>query len=106
MSSYTVVLVILLSLGSLGVVISCLGILIMPGAYSRLHYLSPAATLGTIAFAAAILWTEGFSASGIKALLIAAILVSTSPVLTHAIARAVRIREFGQWKVLPSEKEE
>lgn len=101
-----IVLVFLLGLGSLAVGLSCLGILFMPGAYSKLHYLSPAATLGSISFAGAILLTEGLSVSGIKGLLIALILVSTSPVLTHAIARAVRIREFGKWKVLPSEKEE
>ncbi len=97
MSIQFVVLVLLLSLGSLGIILSSLGILLMPGAYSRLHYLSPASTLGAIFFASAILWEEGLTDSGIKALLIAAILLVTSPVLTHAIARAMRIREFGNW---------
>jgi multicomponent Na+:H+ antiporter subunit G len=102
----TYFVVILLALGSGVVLISCLGLWLMPTAYDRLHYVGPTATLGVICFAVAVILAEGFNPSGIKAFLVAAIILVMSPVLTHATARAMRIREFGRWRVLPEEKEE
>jgi multisubunit Na+/H+ antiporter MnhG subunit len=44
---------------------------------------------------AAVLVRHGFSAFGIKALLVTAAIGITGPVMTHAIARMTRIRREG-----------
>ena len=76
----------------------CLGLLVMDDVYQRLHYLGPATTLAPAAIAAAVVLQEALSTAGIKALLIAAVLTGTGPVLTHAAARVARLREHGQWE--------
>lgn len=80
-----------------------LGVVVMRGALSRLHYTSPAA-LGVLLMAVAIAVHEGFSLIANKALLIAVFLMATAPVLAHAIARAARIRERGQLDSLAPEE--
>jgi multicomponent Na+:H+ antiporter subunit G len=82
---------------------SCVGVLVMRDAYDRLHYTAPATTIAPIAIAAAIVLEESFSAAGVKALLVALVLLVTNPVLTHATARAARIRKFGEWTVQEGE---
>jgi multisubunit Na+/H+ antiporter MnhG subunit len=37
--------------------------------------------------------------------LVALLVLVTTPVLTHATARAARVRAHGRWKVLPEELE-
>ena len=82
---------------------SCVGVLVMRDAYDRLHYTAPAATIAPLAIAAAIVLQERLSAAGIKALLVALALLVTNPVLTHATARAARIRQLGEWTVQEGE---
>jgi multicomponent Na+:H+ antiporter subunit G len=84
---------------------SCLGVLVMRDAYDRLHFTAPAATLAPVAIAAAVVLEERFSAAGVKAVLVALVLVVTNPVLSHATARAARIRQFGHWTVQEREQE-
>jgi multicomponent Na+:H+ antiporter subunit G len=83
---------------------SCVGVLVMRDAYDRLHYTAPATTIAPLAIAAAIVLEESFSAAGIKAVLVAVVLLVTNPVLTHATARAARIRELGEWTVQEGEQ--
>ena len=81
---------------SLGVVIElgcCVGVFVMRDAYDKLHYTGPAAILGPLAFAGAILVQEGISQAGIKAALVAVLLIVANPVLTHATGRALYIRQ-------------
>ena len=75
----------------------CVGVLVMRGVYDKLHYTSPASTLGAFAIAGAVALRESFVKFGIKALLVAVVLLITNPVLSHATARASRIRRFGHW---------
>jgi monovalent cation/proton antiporter MnhG/PhaG subunit len=82
---------------------SCIGVLVMRDAYDRLHYTAPATTIAPLAIAAAIVLEERLSAAGIKALLVALALLVTNPVLTHATARAARIRQLGEWTVQEGE---
>jgi multicomponent Na+:H+ antiporter subunit G len=77
------------------VVLSCIGVLVMRNAYDRLHYVGPASVLSPVAIAAAVVVKEGLSQSGVKAILIALVLLFISPVLSHATARAAYVREFG-----------
>ena len=72
----------------------CVGVLVMDDAYDKLHYLGPAAD------PRARSRSPPRSSSGspsprpaIKALLTAGLLIVASPVLTHATARALYIRQ-------------
>ena len=96
----------LLTLGVAVTWLSCLGVLLMRDPYDRLHYTAPASVLAPVPIAAAVVVTEGLSAAGIKALLVAFVLVATNPVLGHATARAARIRERGQWTITDAERKE
>ncbi len=69
----------------------CMGVLVMQGAYARLHYGAPAG-LGAVLLALAIVVRQGFSLIGDKALLIGVFVLLTSPVLSHVTARAAHIR--------------
>lgn len=70
---------------------ACLGVLVMRGALARLHYVQ-VAPLGAVLVAAAVLARDGASLIGVKAVLVGAFLVATSPVLGHATARAIHTR--------------
>ncbi len=84
----------------------CVGVLVMRGVYDKLHYTAPATTLGAFAIAGAVLLRTPLVQFGIKALLIAIALLITNPVLTHAAARAARIRRFGAWTIQEEEEVE
>jgi monovalent cation/proton antiporter MnhG/PhaG subunit len=75
----------------------CFGVLAMRGVYDKLHYTAPATTLGAIAIAAAVVLRESVVQYGIKAILVALALLITNPAVSHATARAARIRRFGAW---------
>ncbi|HWC44256.1 MAG TPA: monovalent cation/H(+) antiporter subunit G [Actinomycetota bacterium] len=105
MSAADLAVAALLALGIAVTWLSCLGVLLMRDPYDRLHYTAPAAALAPVLIAAAVVVEEGLSAAGIKAVLIALVLVGTNPVLGHATARAARIREHGQWTVTEQERE-
>jgi multicomponent Na+:H+ antiporter subunit G len=83
---------------------SCVGVLLMRDAYDKLHFTAPATTIAPLAIAAAIVLEERLSAAGLKALLVALALLVTNPVLTHATARAARIRQFGEWNIQEGER--
>ena len=86
--------------------VCCIGVLAMRGVYDRLHYTGPA-SFGAVLIAAAIVVREGLlSQIGVKAILIAAVLLVVSPVLVHATARAARLRERGELQAQPHEMEE
>jgi monovalent cation/proton antiporter MnhG/PhaG subunit len=104
MSLRELVVAVLLVVGVSVTLLSCVGVLVMRDAYDRLHYTAPATTIAPLAIAAAIVVEEKLSAAGIKALLVALLLLVTNPVLTHATARAGRIRQFGEWTVQPGEQ--
>jgi multicomponent Na+:H+ antiporter subunit G len=72
--------------------LACLGVLLMREALDRLHY-TGVGTLAALLLAAAVLVRDSFSVIGNKAIALAAFLLVTSPVLTHATARAIRARE-------------
>jgi monovalent cation/proton antiporter MnhG/PhaG subunit len=97
MSKAQIAIDVLLAIGVVSVLISSIAMLIMKDLYERLHYLSPPATISVICFTAAIIIDKHLSQAGIKALLIMVVLLVMNAVLTHATARAARIRQFGRW---------
>ncbi|AHE67233.1 cation:proton antiporter [Legionella oakridgensis] len=83
---------VLLFLGIAIECLSCIGLFIMPTAYARLHYLSPATSLGALLIGVAILLKEGFNQQGIKTIVVILLLILMGPILTHATARTIHIR--------------
>ena len=106
MSWQDVVVAVLLVVGVASVLISCIGVVVMRTPMDRLHFTAPAGTIAPVTFAAAVLVEEPLSGAGVKAVLVALLILITTPALSHATARAARIREHGRWKVLPEELEE
>jgi monovalent cation/proton antiporter MnhG/PhaG subunit len=78
----------------------------MPSFYDRLHYVGPASTLGAFLIGAALVVQNALKQQGVKSIMVVLLLVTIGPVLTHATARAARIREFGRWVILEEERTE
>jgi len=93
MSAATIAVGILLGFGVFVELACCIGVLVMDDAYDKLHYLGPATILGPVAIAAAVVVRESLSQAGVKAVLTALLLIVASPVLSHATARALSIRQ-------------
>jgi multicomponent Na+:H+ antiporter subunit G len=70
---------------------ACVGVLVMPKALARLHYVS-VAPLGVVLVVVAVLVHDGASLIAVKAVCVAVFLVATGPVLAHATARAIHVR--------------
>jgi multicomponent Na+:H+ antiporter subunit G len=73
-------------------VLAVAGIVAMRTALDSLHYAGAAMTAGLFG-AAAVVVAGGPSLIGTRAAVLAALLVTTGPVLTHATARAIHDRE-------------
>ncbi len=93
-----VAIALLLAAAAASAALTALGVLLSRDVYERLHYLAPAATIGVVCVAAAIVLREGLDQAGIKAILTGAVLFVVNPILTHATARAARVRQFGHWE--------
>ena len=96
--------ILLLTVGVVIELISCVGVLVARQFYDRLHYVGPASTLGAFLIGAALVAQDGLKEQGVKSILVVIQLVVVGPVLTHATARAARIREFGRWVILEEER--
>jgi monovalent cation/proton antiporter MnhG/PhaG subunit len=96
MSPSSIAVVILLVVGVAIELACCVGVLVMRDAHDKLHYVGPAAILGPIAVAGAIVIRESLSQAGVKAIITALLLIIANPVLTHATGRALYIRRRDQ----------
>ena len=85
---------VLLGAGIAVQVFGCLGVVLMRDALDRLHYVG-ASVVGVTAVCAAVVVAEGPSLIGLKAVLTAAFLLATGPVLAHATARAIHLHRRG-----------
>jgi monovalent cation/proton antiporter MnhG/PhaG subunit len=79
------------------------GVVVMPHVYDRLHFLTPATSVAPWFVAAAVWIREEMNHAGVMAFLVAAFLLVFQPVLSHATARAARLRERGDWRERPEE---
>jgi multicomponent Na+:H+ antiporter subunit G len=68
--------------------LACAGVVLMRDALDRLHY-TGAGTVAALLVAAAVLVRASFSLIGDKAILLAAFVLVTAPVLTHFTAQAI-----------------
>ncbi|MDQ3661522.1 MAG: monovalent cation/H(+) antiporter subunit G [Actinomycetota bacterium] len=99
-----VVIAVLLS-GAVAVELSCaLALFVVKDSFDRLHFLGPAAALGPLLVVTALVVENALSTNGVKAILTGGLLLLSGPVVTHATARAARVRQFGHWEPLPFEE--
>ena len=103
MNARDIVVDLLLLVGVLGCLLGSLGLLLFRNVYDQLHFLAPVSLAGGCAIPAAVIVHEGLSQAGAKAIVIAILLLVANPVLSHATARAARIRQKGQWPDLHGE---
>jgi monovalent cation/proton antiporter MnhG/PhaG subunit len=94
----------LLALAVLVVWISAAGMLRMRDAYQRMHFMSPPASLTVFLITIAVFLQQGLKPESFKALFIVLILLAMNTVVTHATARAFRIREVAPWRSLPGQE--
>ena len=80
----------LLALAALTVVISSIGILVMPDAAARLHYVTPAAVVAPVLVTLAVFVREGLDVNTGMTVIALIFLVAVSPYLSHATIRAIR----------------
>jgi multicomponent Na+:H+ antiporter subunit G len=85
-------------------VLAALGVVLMRDALDRLHYVGLAG-VGALLVGTAVLLRSGLSLLGDKALVTGVLLVLLGPVLVHATARGLRIREHGDWRLGGEEDE-
>lgn len=104
MSVHSWIVALLLGGAVLITALSAVGVLVMKDAYQRLHYIGPPTTLGALLITVAVFLDEQQKQAGLKMLLITGVLIAINGVVTHATARAARIRELGRMTVDPSER--
>jgi multicomponent Na+:H+ antiporter subunit G len=73
-------------------VVGAIGLLRMPDLYTRMHAASVTDTLGAGLILAGLMLQAGFSLVTAKLLIIAMLILLTSPTATHALARAAYLR--------------
>jgi multicomponent Na+:H+ antiporter subunit G len=83
-----IVVAVLLTLGFLTVLLSCVAVVRLPGLPAQLHGLAPAGTLGTPLICVGVAVDEGIGRSAGKALIVAAVLLVTGPVAATVTARS------------------
>ena len=83
----------LLALATLTVVLSSLGIAVMPGAAAKLHYVTPAAVVAPLLVTLAVLVREGLDSNTGMTVIALGFMVAVSPYLSHATIRAIRARD-------------
>lgn len=103
MTTASILVWLFLIVGMASFLLTSVGMVLLRDVYQRIQYTYPAATVGLVAVVAAIVIHKSISQAGIKTLVTGLIVFWTSPVISHATARAARVREFGNWT--PSEKE-
>ena len=93
----------------LGVVVAwgcALGVTIAPRDLDRLHFLSPLTAIAMpLVGVAVVVHASPISVDGAKVLVIFVVLLVSGPVTAHALARAERIRESGDWRPTAEELE-
>jgi multisubunit Na+/H+ antiporter MnhG subunit len=89
---------VLLAMAVLTVAAAALGVALMPDAYARLHYVTPAAVVAPVLVALAVFVTEGLDENTGETVVALAFLVAASPFLSHATVRAIRVRQDGDWR--------
>jgi multisubunit Na+/H+ antiporter MnhG subunit len=76
----------------------------MKDEYQMMHFMAPPASVSAGLIVIAIFLQQGFKQESFKALFIGAVLTLMNAVVTHATARAFRIREAHGWRASPGQE--
>jgi monovalent cation/proton antiporter MnhG/PhaG subunit len=93
-----VVIDVLLGLAVLTVAAAALGVAVMPDAYARLHYVTPAAIVAPVFVTLAIFVREGLDENTGETIVALFFMLVAAPFLSHATIRAMRVRDRGDWR--------
>jgi multisubunit Na+/H+ antiporter MnhG subunit len=93
---------ILLGLAALIVLGASIGVLVMPGAAAKLHFVTPAALVAPVLVTLAIIAAAGLTENSGETVVALVFLVIAGPFLSHATIRAIRVREHGDWRLRAS----
>jgi multicomponent Na+:H+ antiporter subunit G len=88
-----VIALVLLVAGVAVVLLSCLGVLLVPGAYEKLHFAAPASSLGGVLVGLGLAVESEVFNSAFKDLFTVMVMAATVPVVTTATARGVYVRD-------------
>jgi multisubunit Na+/H+ antiporter MnhG subunit len=89
---------VLLALAVAVTALSAIGVLVMPDAYARLHFVAPAAVVAPLLVLAAIFVREGLDENTGEMVVALVFMAGAGPFLSHATIRAIRVRERGDWR--------
>lgn len=89
---------VLLGLAVLTVAAAALGVAVMPDAYARLHYVTPAAVVAPVFVTLAVFVTEGLDENTGETVVALVFMIAAAPFLSHATIRAMRVRDRGDWR--------
>lgn len=94
---------VLLGLAVLTVAAAAVGVAVMPDAYTRLHYVTPAAVIAPVLVTLAIFVQQGLDENTGETIVALVFMVAAAPFLSHATIRAMRVHDQGDWRQ-PREK--
>lgn len=89
---------VLLALAVAIVLASSVGLLVMRDVYQKIHYLTPAGLVAPVVVGVAVLIQSGLTLDTAETGLALLFVLISSPFLTHATIRAIRIRDKGDWR--------
>jgi multisubunit Na+/H+ antiporter MnhG subunit len=86
---------VLLALATLTVVLSSIGIAVMPDAAAKLHYVTPVGVVAPLLVTLAVFVREGLDSNTGMTVIALLFMVAVSPYLSHATIRAIRAAADG-----------
>jgi multicomponent Na+:H+ antiporter subunit G len=92
MSATELIAAVLLGLCVCANLLTSVGIVKAANLYDQIHFLGAGSIVGAVSLAAAVVLHEGWSQGAEKSVLIGVLLLVSNPVLSHATARAGKIR--------------
>ena len=98
MSPANIAIAVLLAIAAVTTAICCLALVFLNDVFDRMHFLAPVTAIAMPALLAAVVIQEGWGQATLKTVLILFAMLLVNAVLTHATARAARIRELGNWQ--------
>jgi monovalent cation/proton antiporter MnhG/PhaG subunit len=105
MNAHQIIVAILLWFGVISELLCCLGAAVTKNAFDRLHFTSAGNIVGPAMIAAAVIVDGSSAQAAIKPIFITVVLLVASPIITHVIARAARVRETGELRAKREEIE-
>ena len=104
MSAATIAVEVFLGIAVLSVWLCCIAIIVMPNFYERLHYLATVTTISAFSILVAVVIEEGWGQATVKTTFTCVVLLLINAIVTHATARAARVRTLGHWSSDPHEQ--